>query len=944
MSKDEAFEALVQRIAARGDTYAYFFDRVHDPRWLEPLAGKGFFKSPPGIEKLEGGYLRFPIWPESRALARIADQAEDEVQRIILECPETDNPRVHEDFVDAALMMSPAKGAQLVPAIIDWLRTPYHLLLPVKTGELLRRLSEAGEVEGALTLARQLLALSEGSTPSVDEDSLGSRSKAIPLFDDWDYKRILEKDVPSLVRVARMRGLALLCDHLERATSIENAGGPPTDLSYVWRPSIADHDQNHDREPRDFLVSAIRDAATRMSSENLTPLHEIVELLVSRGWHVFVRLAMHVASEEIGSDARPGINLLLQRELFESAAVSHEYGLLLESAFPRASVAEQGIWLAWLEEGPDLTHFVELVTAETGEPPTHDELGDRADRWRWHRLAFIADEALSKDWRGRKATLAERFGQAPDMPVQTFSYVGSVSPLAHSEAAALSTLELAQYSDTIPTSADRFASPEEGFGDVLQELAQEQPDRMSEGILDFTGKKPLYVRSILQGLRGAVRTGSHLDWQAVVALAEWVMEQPREINGGSGGTYSDLDPGWIWTRSAIADLLEEGLRVRTVTLDLKERVWSLLQALLSDPDGGPSVSSDAATDSLNSIRGKAMHAVVLYASWVLEADRDTEELPTTSLSTHAPEVTLELDARLNSAVEPSLGVRAVFGMRLRLLKKLDPDWVASSAGRIFSVGEGSGFDALGAAAWGSYIKFGGSDLEIMRLLRPQYEIAVGSLQPTTPDSDEAERGLADHIMVMYWYGLLGDEPTHDSLVRELFQRGGVEVRHRALEFVGRSLREAGDELADDVGDRLKRLWEHRLERALTMVSRLEKSELSAFGWWMGSALDKGWAVQQLLEVLRIVREVDVDYLVVRALADVDGPHLEMALQCLVLIIQADKDGWGVYGWKDDAYRLIEMGSTGGQIAGQQLANDAANLLITRGFYEFRPLVQVQGER
>ena len=79
-------------------------------------------------------------------------------------------------------------------------------------------------------------------------------------------------------------------------------------------------------------------------------------------------------------------------------------------------------------------------------------------------------------------------------------------------------------------------------------------------------------------------------------------------------------------------------------------------------------------------------------------------------------------------------------------------------------------------------------------------------------------------------------------------------------------------------------------------------------------------------------------LVVSALADLDAPYLAAALRSLILIIRADSDGWGVYGWKDSAYRLVQRGMESGEPDHIELATDAANLLIARGFHEFRALV------
>jgi hypothetical protein len=946
MDSGDAFEALIEKVSARGDTYGYFFERLNDPKWLAPLADRGFFKEPLGIEQLDNGFVRFPVWPESRALARLAEAAETDVVKLILACPETDNPRVHDDFVDAANSMSPRTAALLVPSIIGWFRGSYKLLLPLKAGELLERLAKGGEVEASMTLARTLLQLSEREpVPLANDDLFGSRREVAPLFDQYEYKTILENNVPGFVLATGLRGLALLCDHLEQALLVEGAklGGPPADASYIWRPSIADHEQNHDWDPHDFLVTSIREAADSLVSRGDATLAEVSDLLSSRGWQVFDRLAMHLAAKWIGMDPRPAIVLMQRRDLFDSYEVSHEYGGLVAAAFESSAIPEQLQWLVWVEEGPNPSQYAERVAAETGLPPSPDVLRERADRWRLERLAYVPDDALSSEWAERKQELSRQFGEPSDFPFQMYTPPGSVSPVTMERAAELSPQELAELAADIPMSADRLSSPEEGYASVLQALAEQQPSKMSSGLNAFLGQRPVYVRSIMSGLeRAANANAADIDWASVVSMSEWVMAQPRDIPGGSGGTYSDLDPGWVWTRTAVADLLEQGLRLQTIPLNLRERVWAVLVGLLGDPDAGGSASLDAATDSLNHIRGKAMHDVFLYANWVFQAaNKSGQEEPVHTLQALMPEVAQELDSHLDSSVEPSPAVRAVYGMRFRLLTFLDRDWAESHVGRIFSTHSEDGFDALGAAAWDSYVKYGRANLGVMELLRPQYETFVRSLTPEGSNLDDDQRFVADHIMVLYWNGRLGEEPDTDALLNSFFENGSASVRRRALEFVGRNLRDSGSDLAPEITQRLRLLWEYRLAIAQTAPAS-ERAEIEAFGWWMESqALEADWRLRQLLEVLRLVNVIDVDYLVVRALAELDDAYLEDALRSLVQVIRADTDGWGVHGWKDPAYQLIQRGTASGDQGSKQLANDAANLLIARGFHEFRSLVSAE---
>jgi len=60
--------------------YTYFFQKAGS-NWLRPLEQEGFFKHPPSIIH-ENDSIYFPIWPESRYLARIAKQKPEEVLKI----------------------------------------------------------------------------------------------------------------------------------------------------------------------------------------------------------------------------------------------------------------------------------------------------------------------------------------------------------------------------------------------------------------------------------------------------------------------------------------------------------------------------------------------------------------------------------------------------------------------------------------------------------------------------------------------------------------------------------------------------------------------------------------------------------------------------------------------------------------------------------------------
>lgn len=90
----------------------YFFDRLENPEWIEPLRQRGYLRTPPGPQPdPEQGGLVFPAWPEARYLARMAAKAPAIVRDVIRDLADTPNHWVHETLVDRILQMPASRLA-----------------------------------------------------------------------------------------------------------------------------------------------------------------------------------------------------------------------------------------------------------------------------------------------------------------------------------------------------------------------------------------------------------------------------------------------------------------------------------------------------------------------------------------------------------------------------------------------------------------------------------------------------------------------------------------------------------------------------------------------------------------------------------------------------------------------------------------------------------------
>jgi len=418
------------RAMKRAAEYEYFFDRLTSPEWIEPLFEAGMFAEPtPPIP--EGQFMRFPFWPQSRYLARMSPLMPETVLRVILAIPETDNVRVHEDFLDAALAMPPALASKIVPKAIRWLESRYQLLLPQKLGDLIGQLARGGEAGIALSLARVLfqpVAEGEVETITVEGETHELSREPKARFDLHYYEELLKKRVPDLVAAAGEDAVRLFADLLEEALrlSYRRSGNEGLeDYSHIWRPAVEDHEQNRPFTVRHFLVSAVRDSAQYTAMRDANSVGRLVETLEARQRPIFRRIALYLLRVFPGSVPTVVSARLTSRSEFDDVTVRHEYTLLLGERFAGLSQRDKEVILSWVAAGPDVEAFRTGAERWSGVRPTDTEIEQFAMRWRQERLAPI-QQSLPDDWRARYEGWTRELGEAehPEFPAYSTSWVG----------------------------------------------------------------------------------------------------------------------------------------------------------------------------------------------------------------------------------------------------------------------------------------------------------------------------------------------------------------------------------------------------------------------------------------------------------------------------------------------------------------------------------------
>ena len=943
MPKQEVVNRALEEIRKGYAQYQYFFDHLSSPAWLEPLSQAEFFKEPLKPQQ-EGNYVRFAIWPESRYLVRMSQiaEAQEQVLKITLGIPDSENSRVHDDIADIALSLPPALAATLVPQLVRYTESPIKLLLAEKISNLIPHLARGGQENAALQLAGAALSL------SPDPKSRRTTAEPQPRFRDWYYARILHKSLPALVEANGLGTVDLFSRLLDDAArfSLKEDETESEDYFYVRQPSI-EVGTGRDDVPS-VLLCATRDAAVKVISAYPAKFDVVMQIFQRHKWASFRRLELHISRVflKLKQALLVGDSFFWAPEILDSPSLRHEAVLLLKESFSQLGKATQQNILDWMDAEPPeepIRRFLEFVNESVT-----DEKVSQIKKVRRRDHFAILEGQLPESYQHKYEALITEVGppNPPErLPMRTFSQIGAQSPKSSTELATMTVADVLGFLASWKPNTDIFAPTADGLAGALTSTVGQRPAEFIAVASQFKTLDPTYTRAFFAGVTSALKNGVKLDWEPILELATWVVTQPRGIAGRKGGLMI-ADPDWGWTRDSIIDLLNAAFEGGEERLPYEHRslAWGALAPLTDDPFPSPEAERGEKFDpsflSINCTRGRALFAVMEYARWVRDREnaRKSPEAPPANLGV-MPEVRQILDQHLDISQEPTLTIRSVYGQALSFLANLDWDWFRANVGRIFPLGQED--SAYFNAAWESFVVFNQPYDTLLRELEPAYRKAIADINvPTTMRSSESPVDrLADHLMAYYWRGHLTFE-GEDGLLENFYAHASDSVRGHAMWFIGRSVAGWVDAAPQEVFERLRSLMERRLHVVEQSVSPAPfAKELAGFGWWFtADKFGDAWSLGILLKVLRLTKEIDGGMDVVKLLAELATQYPLECVACLDLMIQGDRDNWVLVGVEIEARKTIKAALDSGLHDTVVAARRLVELLISRGQYGFRSLL------
>jgi len=878
---DKDIEKLKELL--RHPTYVrYFFSRLSSPDWLIPLKEQGFFSKPPSGIK-EGGYVIFPDWPLTKYLIKIAKNKPREVMEIIKEMEKTDNFRVHIDLIDCAIQMPSS-------------------ILAVK-------LIHEGETDAALETLDILFDVKSGKDILLDNETQ-------PFFDLWQYSQILNKIIPEFLQKEPCKFVEILCEKLQKLIKLEMETENFYDASYIWRPAIEEHTQNmDDRDVKNLLVTSIRDSLEALAKSNSEVFEKCFKLLSNYKYSIFRRIELYLLRRfpELLRDEI--LKVFSDKKVFEDIHLWHEYYHLLQTQFSKLPQDIKDKILSWIGEKEESSQLRYLSAIKDDIPPKWKKI--------WNKLVAKYGEP-----------------EHPDFHFYTESFVGSTSPLTSDEMKKMSSKEIIDYLKRWNPPKGIFKPSREGLGRVLREVVSERPSEFAKVCEDFKDLPSVYIYYLLDGFREAVKKEYKIEWKPIIQFCKDVLlSLPEESYTLEEDGYYNLKS----VKGAIADLLEEGLKSKNLSppYELKDTIWKIVVTLLRDDEpsleyeekyGGDNM--DPVTLSLNTVRGKAMHTLIQYALWCARCLNLSE-----SKDKMVPEVKKKLEEMLNPDIEPTLTVRAVYGLYLPALIYLNRNWTKNNLQKIFP--KNPQYRKLWGAAWEAYIRYSKFYDDVYQILRSEYENAINKLQ-SPKISVEAKRRLSEHIVRAYLREL--EDIEKESLVKQFFEKAEPGIRGHAVWFVGQVLKDlsnAGlsDQKKGKIIERLKNLYEWRLEEA---KSNDAIEELKWFGLWFinnQNQISKDWMISKLNETLEVTNGV-IEFAseIVERLEDYLEEYCLEVLKTLNLLVKVDNQDWFLISSKETIKKLlIHTTETCSVEEIKDSINETISNLVRKGYHEFSNL-------
>ena len=916
----------------------YFFSRLKNPMWIQPLTELGYFQSPPQARILPDGSIQFPTWPELQYLKNVTEEVPNEVVELLLQLPEVDNPFIYHQILEIALKLHGRHSAKLLPKMLEYVSLKHQFLAHRYINLLVHWTAEA-QTQAALALSKELVRLTD-PTQSNDKqarrktrlENWSQQLKPVLSVDDSQYQKILENGIrPLMDRVPHqvanifIDATASMLEMLK--TPIEFDEDVHEDRSEIWCRRLNQTDKGFD-DVKATLVRTLTLACEKVYEKSPESINAIDEKLRSQRWKVFKRLRQHLYSLHPNEQTLPWIReFILNYKNYSEREYNLEFQVMI-----RKSCEYFGKHLL---SGKERTTIFEAVLSGPSKEKFREWMGDEFSddkflqrQYYFHRkqlrpfVSLLTGDYL-KYYQKLENTEKETLSDDDYSPFSGLKggFVTYRSPRSLEDLAGLGDEEILEY---INEWEDQYRDKKDRLIEInIEALASEYQTLFKDTIIPDEERlaywldnrdliqRPVYVKAMLQAIQEHVKELHFERLDLWFDLCEWVLSHlDNDDENYEKVTHKSREyPDWQSSRGAVVDLLETCLEIGDFPLKARDSLAKLLTSICTQFDrrldcNEPFFMSgnDHISEAININRSRALETLIKFSIWVRKHNEDDSVL----------EVTSVLEERIKPETEFPLTMPeyAILGLYYIQLCSLNHSWAFQHKAIFFPQDNLS----VWRETFGNFLRYNHPSKIAIETLREEYVFSLEHLDELNKIKNhglEITDNFGQHLFTYYlWqiYPLNGI----DSLLEKFYERTN---EHRQLwanlfDHIGRSLSNSGKQLDEDLKNRVVDFFEWRLEIK-------EPQELQEFTFWLeAECLSAEWRLNAYSRVLDVINSDDMETYSAKGMLISDGlealrnmleEHTAQVVECFAKITDLGKRSSLIYVPSEEIKPILEIG-------------------------------------
>ena len=968
--------------------HEYFFTRLKNPLWIQPLVERGCFQSPPKIKKLPGGYIQTPVWPELRYLKNVVGDASDEVLKVLIELPEVDNPRVYDDILDITLQLDAKQSAKLLSKILE----STELERPIwahRYADVLVHWTEGNETSAALELTKKLVEFVPDPQDKIKRKRRRERPKdsvaiatiaaetqlnPTPRIDDTEYLAILSEGVRPLAKKEPYEVARILINATGKMICLRTHHddlNKEVDYSEYWCERLTKSEGDHE-DAEKLLVHTLTLACDQVYEKLPNLVSELDKTLLEQQLRAFKRLRYHLYAQHPNETTKPWIQQLIrEHEGYDWLEHGYEFQRMVRSAcehFGNTLITKEERLRIFdcIFSGPSKANYHVWVVGFLEEEFTEERFKEHQRRF--HRMQFRPFEHLLF---GEYAEYFHDLEHEAETPISDEDYgprrvQTSFGPNDHSP---ITPEELANYDDGNLLRYINHWHNEEVFYDGkrymrvnIQGLSQAFETVFKKSIIPDLNRlrfwmenlekveRPIFLESMLAEMQDRIEAKNFdklNDW-LVFCNRVLLHTEHKLANDRKQADESSEVPEWNSPRWTVGDFIRVCLDKDTdMPVSAREQLGNLLDTLCTqfdwylDRETTPNKpQTNLADKGINNPRGKALKDLINFGFWLRRHNLDSESREVTKI--------LEKRFAKDSQYPLTLPEYAILGMSYSKILSLDRKWAIKNKLNFFPKDVRSQW----LAAFGSYVDYNRASKPAFEILRDEYSFALQLLDDLDKqhcpedkstgisDRNTRENGpekkllriLGRHLFIYYlWemYPLKGES----SLLERYYQvtDGDRESWGDLFDYIGRTLRDTSVQLEQNLKDRIIIFFDWRIEVK-------EPMELRQFNFWLkAKCLTAQWRLDACAKVLEVCKTNRVSIIIPSdALREMLPDCTAKVVACFARLTDDIGDD-NIYIYTDEAKTILSAGLGSSDHDVRQNAERARENLLRIGRFDLMEL-------